>query len=226
MKELRAREVQKQFKCKCKQLALRFPSPLNMKPNRIEDCTICGEEIPWNAYRAPCGHPYGNNCIQELFRKASRDESLFPPSCCQRPVPLDDVRECFDNAFITAYEKKIVEFGTKNRLYCFQPTCSAFIGSSTEEPSSLACQECSKHTCGACKREAHVGQKCGHLESDEVVLALGKEKGWQRCPSCSHLVEHVDGCLYMVCACKAAFCYVCGKLWKDRCNCPHRSMYH
>lgn len=174
--------------------------------------------ITTEPYITPCGHPYDHGCLQELFRKATQDESLFPPSCCQIPVPFSDVRLHFDDKFNAAFERKALEFGIKNRVYCFRPTCSSFLGSATGDPSSIECQECFGQTCGACKQQAHVGGGCSdHL--DKPVLDMAKVEGWQRCYSCNHLVELTRGCFHMICLCKAQFCYLCATPWKE-CACP------
>lgn len=185
---------------------------------RFEDCTICGEPVVGELYFTPCGHPYDYDCLQELFRKAMNDESLFPPSCCNIPVPFTDVQRHFDNQFNATFEKKSLEFNTKDRVYCSHPTCSAFLGSATEDPSSIECQGCLQLTCGACKQQAHIGRECS-LHLDKVVLDMAKDNGWQRCYSCKHVVELTRGCFHMICICKAQFCYLCATPWKE-CSCP------
>ncbi|EJF66522.1 hypothetical protein DICSQDRAFT_94985 [Dichomitus squalens LYAD-421 SS1] len=168
----------------------------------------------------PCGHHLDVSCLRLMFENATRDETLFPPKCCQQPIKLDDAWPFLDSSLIELYEKKSREFGTKDRIYCHIPACSAFLGAATASPTSIACTSpsCRAQTCGSCKLAAHPGRTCAD-HSDDVVLELGQEEGWQRCPSCKHLVELTVGCYHMTCRCQKEFCYLCARPWKT-CPCP------
>ncbi|KZT06379.1 uncharacterized protein LAESUDRAFT_193182 [Laetiporus sulphureus 93-53] len=153
-----------------------------------------------------------------MFRMATVDESAFPPSCCQAAIPLDSVRQLLDDSLVERFQRKSLEFTTTDRVYCYRLTCSTFLGGATSRPSSLRCPQCRAETCSACKEEAHETRPCSsHL--NEAVLALAKERQWQRCPGCRHLVELVLGCYHMQCICKKQFCYLCAATWKE-CSCP------
>ncbi|CCM02211.1 uncharacterized protein FIBRA_04291 [Fibroporia radiculosa] len=66
---------------------------LTLKP---ETCVICTDRIHGSAIKAPCGHFYDVACLTDLFRSASKDETLFPPRCCTQPFVFADVRLHFD----------------------------------------------------------------------------------------------------------------------------------
>ncbi|GBE78159.1 hypothetical protein SCP_0110420 [Sparassis crispa] len=188
-----------------------------------ETCIICSDIIEESVVRMPCGHTCDTGCLNNMFRTASVDESVFPPRCCQTAIPLDEVRHHLGPTVAETFQTKSLEFNTANRVYCHRPTCSAFLGAATIAPSLLSCT-CSAKTCGSCKEEAHPNQGCSP-PSDQVVLGLAKKNGWQRCPGCFHLVELFLGCHHMECICKKQFCYLCGVTWKG-CSCPQFAEEH
>lgn len=165
----------------------------------------------------PCGHVYDVECLEELFVATTTDESLYPPRCCGQPIPLENVRYLFDADFVTVFERKSQEYRTMKRVYCCDPTCSAFLGPTTNEASSLMCPSCQTQTCGHCLKAAHSTMDCVS-EADEAALALAKTRGWARCPGCQHIVERIDGCPHMSCRCNQEFCYSCGAAWRT-CSC-------
>ncbi|KAI0361832.1 hypothetical protein OH77DRAFT_1418090 [Trametes cingulata] len=187
---------------------------------RTEICVICRDAIePSDSIiHAPCGDTYDVDCIVDLFRAAVADESLFPPACCRKPFDMAQVRKYLDEDLQRLFDKKKVEFGTKNRVYCHVPTCSTFLGAATLTPSNLQCTTCWRQTCGHCKAASHaLSIRCTSAE-DATVVALAEQEGWKRCPGCGHLVELSIGCYHMTCRCRYAFCYLCTAKWKN-CKC-------
>ncbi|TBU35055.1 hypothetical protein BD311DRAFT_201275 [Dichomitus squalens] len=185
---------------------------------RSETCVICRDAIHGPVIRAPCGDTYDVNCIVDLFRTATVDESLFPPACCRQPFNVSVIRQYLNRDLATLFDKKAVEFGTKDRVYCHRPTCSAFLGAATATASYLTCKECWSNTCGHCKAAAHsLSTRCTSAE-DASVVALAEQSGWKRCPGCGHLVELTVGCYHMTCRCRHQFCYLCTARWKT-CAC-------
>lgn len=189
-------------------------------PEPLPLCVICREEINGAIIRAPCGHHLDVACLRQIFEKSARDESLFPPKCCQEPIEAEDVNEHLTPALRELHERKSREFTTKDRVYCHVSCCSAFLGSMSQGPStSLACTSpsCGARTCGSCKYAAHPGKACAdHL--DDIVLELGERQGWRRCPMCRHLIERTEGCRQMTCRCGGEFCYGCARPWT---TCPN-----
>ncbi|KFX97971.1 hypothetical protein V490_02511 [Pseudogymnoascus sp. VKM F-3557] len=56
-------------------------------------CEACGDETDFvDVGRVPCRHEYCRDCLQNLFKTAITDESLFPPRCCGQQIPLNKVR--------------------------------------------------------------------------------------------------------------------------------------
>ncbi|KAI0690700.1 hypothetical protein BC835DRAFT_1548023 [Cytidiella melzeri] len=186
----------------------------------VLSCTVCGDDTN-EGYTAPCGHDFDIPCLREMFRRATHDESLYPPKCCQQRIPISDVLEHLNPAILTAFVSKAVEYDTRDRVYCHRPRCSAFLGAATTTASSYHCEMCYAMTCGLCKSEAHSTRlRCSDtLELNDLAKDMHKQCGWQRCHSCHHLVEKSDGCHHITCICKAQFCYLCNAPWKT-CECP------
>ncbi|KAI0336018.1 hypothetical protein GY45DRAFT_572881 [Cubamyces sp. BRFM 1775] len=197
----------------------RVPTPPSPPPP-VYSCTVCGDDIEGTVVRLGCGHTFDNGCVTEMFQRATIDESLFPPKCCQGAVELSAVERYLAPALIDIYKKKTREFTTANRVYCHEPACATFLGPATPEdaPETLRCPECDAPTCASCKEQSHPGVPC-HFHAEDAVLDLGKAEKWQRCPSCKHLVELSIGCYHITCRCSTQFCYLCAALWKQ-CDCP------
>ncbi|CAE7142900.1 unnamed protein product [Rhizoctonia solani] len=199
------------------------PTILKLPPGRSSvDCVICGDYTN-QAYRAPCGCFYDRQCLTELFNKATVDESLFPPRCCSQQISFAQVRSILSPQLVQKFETKSEEFKTPNRLYCHNSTCSRFLGpaaSAEREKGARLCTQCWRSTCSFCKRASHAAHvPCETDTAAQQVLALGRQEGWQSCPSCHHMVELDTGCYHMTCRCRHEFCYLCARRWKE-CTCP------
>ncbi|KAF8603831.1 hypothetical protein BDV93DRAFT_441617 [Ceratobasidium sp. AG-I] len=193
-------------------------SPVRQSVN----CVICNDRTT-QAYQAPCGCFYDRECLTELFQRATVDESLFPPRCCTQQISFQVVRAIFSPQLVRAFEQKAEEFGTTNRLYCHSPACSAFLGPAVANErlkTNKQCTSCYRATCSFCKSPGHASYvPCPTDAGAQQVLALGREEGWQSCPSCHHMVELDTGCYHMTCRCRHEFCYICAEQWKN-CTCP------
>ncbi|KAM5533558.1 hypothetical protein V8D89_012774 [Ganoderma adspersum] len=193
------------------------------------ECVTCMDRIHGPSIRAPCGHYYDVGCMGQLFETATKDESLFPPSCCRRPIPLTSVWGHLSDRLQSTFEEKRKEFTVQNRVYCAKPSCSRFLAAQQDRSHTLRDQPsrkcpapgCGTITCLRCKNEVKPGSKhlCADSEVDKSALKLAKDVGWARCPGCATMIEHNRGCYHMTCRCKAQFCYRCSARWKT-CACP------
>ncbi|BGP38389.1 hypothetical protein JCM10449v2_002321 [Rhodotorula kratochvilovae] len=185
-------------------------------------CIICTERVPFSsAVRVPCAssHPYCGSCLADLFRAATRDESLFPPRCDGAHIPLALARAHLSAEEVRAFEARAEEFGTPNRVYCASARCSAFLGAASDAKSAVSCGSCSAQTCTACKAPWHGPfGLCGASGDDEAAALLESERGFRRCPGCRRVVELDTGCYHMTCLCSTQFCYLCAAPWKT-CAC-------
>ncbi|KAF8841101.1 hypothetical protein BDN67DRAFT_967583 [Paxillus ammoniavirescens] len=191
-------------------------------------CVICQDPIRGSEIRAPCGHHYDIACVTELFQAATRDETLYPPRCCRRNIPVARVQPYLSQTLITEFQQKSEEFSTLKRVYCSSPHCSRFLGPLSERiwgGKIYACPapDCTRRTCGSCRGE-YRGLMLHNCHTDAgadtaQVLTLGRDAGWSRCPGCSQMIELNTGCFHMTCRCKTEFCYLCRARWKT-CACP------
>lgn len=175
-------------------------SPMT-KPERLmstkRHCTGCFlYKLKEECFTAPCGDHYCKPCIIDMFQAATKDESLYPPGCCQKHIPLSSVSSLLDAKLYLEFNMKAIEYRTKDRTYCHKPYCGAFIP--PEQPhekyksNAVKCTKCDFWTCTKCKHANHYGT-CDEA-MDAPVVELGKTKGWQRCPSCQAMVELQYGC--------------------------------
>ncbi|PYH93678.1 hypothetical protein BO71DRAFT_354762 [Aspergillus ellipticus CBS 707.79] len=192
----------------------------NSQPLRDHVCVACTEPMEFiNVARAPCQHEYCRSCLEDLFRAVMRDESLFPPRCCQQPINLNMARIFLSTDLVKQYMIKKVEYETPNRTYCYLTSCSAFIGAAHITGVVATCPECECTTCVSCKERAHTGD-CPVDPSMQKLLATARKNRWQRCYRCSRIVALAHGCNHITCLCGGQFCYDCGVKWKE-CNCEH-----
>ncbi|KAK1980906.1 IBR finger domain-containing protein [Colletotrichum cereale] len=168
--------------------------------------------------RCPCSHEYCRDCLHTLFETSLTDESLFPPRCCKRPIPVDDYRHFLPSKLIGEFQAKAIELSTPNRTYCHRSTCSTFIPKEFIEADIAVCQRCEYRTCVMCKGSEHKNQDCAQDTLTQDLLQFAAANGWQRCFSCRRIVELEVGCNHMTCRCGAQFCYSCGYQWKT-CAC-------
>lgn len=187
-------------------------------------CTSCGDMIPRGAptLRGPCNHDYCRGCITDLVDACTRDESLFPPRCCNTPFPYQSLVRFLTTKLRTVYDSKRLELEVPatHRVYCPTPTCSTFLGSSeTAAGNEITCPKCSSSVCTACKQSAHAGENCSDNAALLEVQALARGERWQTCPGCKAIIELHQGCYHMTCRCRTQFCYVCAVPWKN-CQCP------
>ncbi|KAK4699042.1 hypothetical protein P7C70_g7224, partial [Phenoliferia sp. Uapishka_3] len=164
------------------------------------ECVICTDNVPLNlAVKVPCGHHYCHSCLKDLFLAATIDERLMPPSCDRQFIPVALAHPLLTVEQVKLFKDKQVEFSTTNRLYCYKPTCSRFLGAaSSTEKAPVTCGDCSSTTCKACKGPWHgLFSACAADTDEEAFAALDKELGCQRCPGCKRIVQLDTGCFHM-----------------------------
>ncbi|KZV76498.1 hypothetical protein PENSPDRAFT_741311 [Peniophora sp. CONT] len=186
------------------------------------ECIICTERRRSSAmYRAPCGDLYCIGCLVDLVEASTRDETLFPLRCCQRPFPEEDILRRLSPRLRAKFSGKAVEYRVPatQRIYCINPVCSAFLGPAGEDSTYLVCLRCETSVCTGCKNEGHPGEMCRENEAVQLLETLAEDNGWRRCAGCNAMVELSQGCYHMTCRCRHQFCYVCGEQWKT-CACP------
>jgi len=192
-------------------------------PLRTDTCTACEDPLEMNkAWQAPCKHRYCIDCLETLVQACMDDETLYPPRCCGA-LPWQEIKGLLPRDLATSFEQKAAEFNTPagECLYCAQPTCSNFLGSTTIFSRPMTCSLCHSQTCTTCRAASHPGPCAVEpSEAEQQTLQLANEQGWQSCQLCKQIVDLIPGgCNHMTCRCGHQFCYVCGARWKT-CHCP------
>lgn len=154
------------------------------------ECTACLEQSD-ETVQAPCKHHYCKTCVTQLVSDSTVDESLFPPRCCRREMPISLLRPYLTTAMTAKFEQKAIEFGTNYRTYCY--SCNEFINPDGISGHRAHCTACDRETCMLCKSEFHE-QDCPKNASLDAVLQLAQETGWQRCNGCQTMIERREGC--------------------------------
>ncbi|KAG9844860.1 hypothetical protein KCU98_g7097, partial [Aureobasidium melanogenum] len=163
------------------------------------ECLVCGDEYPRiDCFVNSCSHVYCSGCINRLFKKALRDDTLWPPQCCKADMHIESVSHLLQSQLIPLVKARQDEMSTPilNRVYCIE--CSSFIREGMILGKEAMCPECFATTCKECKKEAHTGDCQHELEQDiEDLEKLANERGWKKCSTCLMLVEHHTGCNHM-----------------------------
>ncbi|KAB5535126.1 hypothetical protein GE09DRAFT_1227123 [Coniochaeta sp. 2T2.1] len=179
-------------------------------------------------FAVPCNHLWCSDCLTRVFDQALESKPFKPARCCVDIHP-DILKAGGDPTAVAghmdAYLVRLEELHCRNKLYCHDPTCSAFIPEVKRSHRVGTCPSCHAKTCKKCKAKSHWGpcseENLGRgVEGDEQLLALAEDKKWKQCPQCSATVEKGHGCPHMVCAlCRCDFCYKCGKLYDQGHDC-------
>ncbi|KAF4843091.1 putative E3 ubiquitin-protein ligase ARI4 [Colletotrichum siamense] len=191
----------------------------------VAQCMICMDEhrsskVP----KLKCGHRMCESCLEWRFQLSITDPQSMPPRCCTPDViPLKYVERLLSSDFKMNWNRKYLEYSTRNRIYCSSRRCGAWI-----RPSDIyrrgsrkcgSCRVCGTDVCCSCKGKWHSSRDCPDDEDTTRFLEQAKEAGWQRCYKCNHMIELEEGCNHMTCRCGAQFCMICGVKWKN-CDCP------
>ncbi|KAI9700008.1 MAG: hypothetical protein M1836_002542 [Candelina mexicana] len=195
------------------------------QPVNQHDCVICLDTLlRSNLISLPCNHYLCGPCTQRGWSLALKNESFFPFTCCDEPIPCSTVAKFINADDRIAYNAKREEYYTVGpRTYCSYPTCSTFIPPILIEGRIALCPKCQKWTCRKCQApDDHVPYAncpASATSTLESLKKLAKERGWQMCPNCGDLRELIQGCFHITCICNAEFCYLCQARWKT-CECP------
>jgi hypothetical protein len=115
--------------------SVQIPRSYNPEQTVIDGTKRCNECDKHYAHREkkisstlPCGHRICNRCLRNKFKASLTDRALMPPRCCtDQHIDLKHVEKLLDLEFKQKWNRKFVEFRTKNPLYCDNPTCGEWI---------------------------------------------------------------------------------------------------
>lgn len=139
-----------------------------------------------------------------MVELCTHDESLFPLGCCRQSFSGYALLPSLPPALASFFLQKTREFATpvSDRVYCPNPRCSSFLGSSDILECRPVCEDCETTICVRCHNISHVqaGQACTQV-SDALgflqVTALAEENHWPTCPGCQSIIELSGGCNHM-----------------------------
>jgi len=158
-------------------------------------CNICFEQRPVeDVWEAPCEHLHCSTCLEILVKNLYT--STRAPACCGEVLPWEEYKFKVTPELATALDAKKEELDSNNRIYCWERTCSTFIGAQGISGHTATCSACQKQTCTKCKATAHAGD-CAPDVSISHELEHAEQEGWKRCSQCRMVVEREDGCPHM-----------------------------
>jgi hypothetical protein len=159
-------------------------------------CIACGEQrLIRDLAAVPCKqeHEYCRDCLSRAIELAIEDESFFPPRCDGEIIPLDVFDAFLPRSLTDHYRSKALEYETKDRTYCYESTCAAFIPPDSTDELSVKCPTCHKTTCIRCKSSGHFGDCVGD-EAMGQLKETANRKRWQICYMCNSIVQLEHGC--------------------------------
>ncbi|EPS32066.1 hypothetical protein PDE_07025 [Penicillium oxalicum 114-2] len=187
---------------------------------RKNECSCCFEKISAPCYISLCEHTFCTDCLRQLFLRAARNESQFPPRCCGTEFRQETVRKVLTGSEFQEYDIRTEEFNASPRIYCADPKCSQFIRPASIMNDLGTCSSCQKQTHVPCRALAHPGRDCPVDNAQQSVIDLAEQNEWRRCYHCQTVVELRYGCNEVLCRCGHTFCYKCGRKWKT-CDCQN-----
>jgi hypothetical protein len=163
-------------------------------------CVSCMDNFDEESMmKLDCGDQYCHRCLKRVIMSAinSRNLNLLPPRCHRIPIPATIITEILTDEDLRRFERAKAEKYSKIKIYCTAVDCGEFIDSSLIKGITATCPRCNEKTCVRCKAPSHEGE-CAPDEDVRPTFVLGGDKNWQRCYSCSRLVEKMGfGCNHM-----------------------------
>ncbi|KAJ5113366.1 hypothetical protein N7456_001900 [Penicillium angulare] len=180
-------------------------------------CDSCYEYFDTLPCTTPCEHRFCHDCARQLILGAIKEEMLYPPRCCNHVISHEVITSVLSDEELQEFSNKSVEYESKLRLYCAEPSCSSFIGSTNIKDEHGTCTKCHRRTHILCRSLAHPKEvDCPKDTGIQQLLKTAEEKHWRRCSECRRVVELVQGCNHIYClsSCGYEFCYLCGLKWR------------
>lgn len=172
-------------------------SPTTQSTTEISKCAACADQLARNELiTLACSDLYCSSCLSTLVRTAVKDETMFPPQCCSYPVSTKIAKKHLPARLYRLLQAKQQEFGTRHKVYCHVPKCSAFIAPHSIHNGHAVCRRCRAITCSKCNSAWHYGP-CA-TTGDTTLTELHRAQKWQRCPECKRIVEKWGGCDHIV----------------------------
>lgn len=158
--------------------------------------------------RLDCSHYHCRGCLYRNLSISLTSAPFQPVRCCSGPVKTVVLRNIAAGDHVKAadlqrYRWRLAEHQARDKLYCHDPKCHAFIPMALRTARSGKCTKCLAKTCKSCEQKCHFGPcqhdlsrpAVGNTPSTEVLLiSLAKRLGWKRCPQCRNFIQKNGGC--------------------------------
>jgi len=166
------------------------------------NCIACRETSETKGCIAtPCKHAYCPTCVRQLFTRAARDESLFPPRCCLHVFPPEVIAQYTSRYLLEELLLKGLEHVSQRRYYCGEQRCSTFIPLWKQNllEDIGECPRCGRNTHLLCGQLDHPHRPCKKDDGVHELLKKGEEEKWIACNNCQNMVAFDYGCNHMEC---------------------------
>merc|ERR1719512_538944 len=192
-----------------------------------ETCPIC-LEVPErdDVTRLSCRHEVCTSCLQGWLGSVVKAHKVRPEdlSCptCRAEIDEDVISGTL--LLVGHEEQTMYDYLNDQRarewalhvsadcraVQCPAPDCGIFqVPISVEEDS---CPYCGLRLCTICGSPAHRPLTCAENRDHRAVRGAVGEAFFSRCPQCGEGCEHIGGCNFMTCNCRAHFCHLCGTI--------------
>lgn len=154
------------------------------------ECALCATPIPPSRHPPsrlpllPCGHIHCLSCLRRNFQVSLASMPFRPARCCDAAayITLPLLRACLhlSSHEAHAYREKLAEYDARDKVYCSDPRCSAFIPPALRDGRVGRCRVCRKKTCLRCRGLGHFGgcdDGGGGDELAPVVVSIGGGEG-------------------------------------------------
>lgn len=208
-------------------------------PSLVDQNGKCSCCFGWSAtmFELTCTHTFCFSCMAQLFKNATKDNSLMPVRCCSRDINPKLVDRVLPPQAAASFKASLAEFLAVNKMYCTNTTCGTcidldgYVQGHVLGTNKFTCKKCTTNLCISCKCAWHSEFSCRQYQSlpdeyknegDTVTLKIAAKDGWLKCKLCGNLISLTVGWYHITCRCKHELCYLCRVKWKQ-CRCTHRN---
>jgi hypothetical protein len=97
-------------------------TPLGEAPSpaviRSECCVCLNSFDSTEVINLGCEHGYCMGYLKDLFLRATKDQTLFPPRFCRQEIPRELITAEMSPLEIEEFDQAAIEFSTPNKTYC------------------------------------------------------------------------------------------------------------